>query len=128
MPTPLEGRKPPKRLPHGNVLGLVFSEFVAVQAVREFAGRRGQRQNRNLHHVVTLREPVDQAQRIGMHQVFGIVDRDDFEAHVPADFEGLQMAVNLVQAIALGGGAGVRAPGQMHARIAGASLGDGARR
>ena len=38
-------------LADGNVLVLVFGEFVAVQPVRPFAERGGKRQHRHLHHL-----------------------------------------------------------------------------
>src|SRR4051812_27520232 len=60
-----------------------------------------------------------------MDQIFRVVRHDDLEANALAELVGLHSTKNPVEAIALRGGAAVRADDEMHARIALGCLGDG---
>src|ERR1035437_6239220 len=113
-------------LADGNVLVLVFGEFVAVQPMGPFAEGGRQRQNRHLHHGVAPREPVDQTKRLGVDQIFGVVHRYDFEAHLVPRLVVFHALVDPVEAVALGGGSVMRAGGDVDARVAARLLGDGA--
>jgi hypothetical protein len=108
-PHSVRRQEPPQPLAHRDVLGLEFGKLVAVETVRQFAWPRRQRQHRHLHHGVIARVEVDQPQGFGMHQILRIVRRDDLKTAVAAGFRFHHRTVNLVQAVALGRRAVVRA-------------------
>ena len=95
---------------------MILRELVAIDAVRQLAQRSRQRQHRRLNEVVTRGVVVDPAQLFGMDQVLGIVDHHDVETLAAAFFEQQQVLIDPVQAIGLGGRAGMRAQRQMDLR------------
>ena len=77
-----------------NILMLIFRELIAIQAVSQVADSRGQRKHRNLNHLMVVREPVDQAQRIGVNYILGIMRYHRLEANPVLRFKFLHSGVN----------------------------------
>ena len=111
-------QEPAQPLPHRYVLGLVLRELVAVNSVSDLGPAGGQGKDGNLHHLVVTREEADQAQRIGMDDIFRIVNHHDFKAEAAGCLIALHPAVCVVEAIALGGRSPVRTLGQVDAGMA----------
>ena len=111
------GQKSAQPLAHGDVLGLEFGELVAVEPMGRLAHGCRQGQHGDLDHGVVAREPVHQPERIGMHQVFGVVGHHDVVANAVKTLVFAHAVVDPVQTIALGRGAIVRAHHQVHAGV-----------
>ena len=111
------GQKSAQALAHGDVLSLEFGELIAVQPVGELGDGGGQRQHGDLHHRIIAGEPAHQAQRLGVDQVFGVVGHDDLVADAMEGFVPFHAVIGPVQAIALGGGAVVRADDEVYAGV-----------
>ena len=97
---------------------LELGEFVAIDAVREFAKRRRQSQHRDLDHVVPLGVVVDPAERVGIHKVLGVVCQDHFEPDAVLLLVDQHALIDPVQIVGLGGRAVVRAHRKMDRRVA----------
>ena len=80
------------------------------------AERRGQRQHRDLHHVVRSGKVIDPAQRLRVDHVFGIVRDHHIEFDAVALFVRQHALVDPVETVGLGRGTVVRAERQVHAR------------
>jgi hypothetical protein len=104
----------PQQPPRGDVLGLVFGELVAVDAVGEVAEGRAQREHGNLDHAVAVHGVADAAQLLGMDDVFGVVHRHDIEADRVLPLVAQHALVDPVQAVGFRSGTVVRAEGQVY--------------
>ena len=88
---------------------MILRELVAIDAVGQLAQRSRQRQHRRLNEVVPRGVVVDPAQLFGMDQVLGIVEHHDVENLAAVFFVQQQVLIDPVQAVGLGGRAGMRA-------------------
>ncbi len=109
----VRGQEAAQDLPRGNVLGLVFGELIAVDAMDQLAERRRQRQHRHLHHPVLFAVPINFPQRVGVDQIFGVVRDHHVEADAVILLEKQHALIDPVEAVGLGGRSIVRAHGEM---------------
>jgi hypothetical protein len=102
---------------HGDVFQLELRELVAVEAVGPLAQPGGKGQHGDLHHLIIPRKPIDEAERIGIDEILGIVRHEDLEIDAAAAFVLDHPLVGRIQTIPFGGRTIMRSDGNMDACI-----------
>lgn len=98
-PNPARRQKAAEALADVELPQMGLREIVAVGAMGRFPPGRGERQDRDLHHVVGFAIFIYALQPVRIDDILGIVMRDNFEMTPPLFLIGLHAQVKPVQTV-----------------------------